>query len=82
MYGLKRKEATPVSTEVKPKETLAHKMIRDIIGVDPQEMIAEFTKIAGQIKAGVDAMQSIDGRVAKLENAVDRIEALLTKKEG
>ncbi len=79
MYGLKRKTA---ETEAEPKkETLAHKMVRDIIGIDPAEIIVEFNKVAEQIKAGVAAMEStaksvasLDLRLSKVENMVARIE--------
>ena len=71
MYGLKRKAE---ASEEKPKETLAHKMIRDIIGIDPNEILGEFQKVAGQISEGVKAMQSLDARVGNIETAVARIE--------
>lgn len=88
MYGLKRK-AEHAGEDYKPhKETLAHKMIRDLIGIDPAEIIVEFNKIADQIKAGVAAMEatsksvaSLDQRLSKVENSVARIEQNTTKEK-
>lgn len=88
MYGLKRK-AEHTGEDARPhKETLAHKMIRDLIGIDPAEIIVEFNKIADQIKAGVAAMEatsksvaSLDQRLSKVENSVARIEQNITKEK-
>ena len=85
MYGLKRKETAAAE---KPKETLAHKMVRDIIGIDPAEIIVEFNKVAEQIKAGVTAMEataksvaSLDQRVASLDQRLGKVETIVARIE-